>query len=58
MKLHTPNMTEEKLLNAYAAAPAMYEALSHLWEVFGTQMELKTSAMVEAALAQAEGSKP
>ena len=38
-----------------AAAPAMYEALGHVWEVLGTSMDLYTSALVEAALAQAEG---
>ncbi len=50
-------MDETQAANAHliAAAPAMYEALGHVWEVLGTSMDLYTSALVEAALAQAEG---
>jgi hypothetical protein len=44
--------------NLIAAAPAMYEALGHVWEVLGKSMDLYTSALVENALAQAEGKSP
>ena len=32
MKLHTPNMTEEKLLNAYAIAPTIEERHTYAWD--------------------------
>ena len=44
-----------ELCPLHAAAPAMYEALGHVWEVLGKSMDIYTSALVEAALAQAEG---
>ncbi len=43
------------IMRKIAAAPAMYAALEQVWEVLGKQMDLVTSAMVEEAIAQAEG---